>query len=222
MAARTTNKLFHNNEAWQTEELPGELKGIHNTCREAAGIHSLNTRGYSRLHRDIVKAMYNICGQEGEIENFLYGDFAVQKVSSNLYAAEMKLADGTNNICIYNTNGDIKAAHITATGRYQQFDPISESDDTDITVICLCLIAACADIDDNVKAIVDTMIATFETLSQKEPMFYICDAVYQHVNYGGDLPVNIPTDGNIDLLKKREVGSGAYNGTVIYGKSNIL
>lgn len=123
-----TNKLFQNSKAWQTEELIGELKGIHNTCRNPTGIHSLNTRSYSRLHRDIVRAMYNICGQEGEIDNFLYGDFAVQKVSSNLYAAERKLADGTHDICIYNTNGDIKASYITATGRYMHFDPISESE----------------------------------------------------------------------------------------------
>lgn len=222
MPSRMTNKLFQNSKAWQTEELIGELKGIHNTCRNPTGIHSLNTRSYSRLHRDIVRAMYNICGQEGEIDNFLYGDFAVQKVSSNLYAAERKLADGTHDICIYNTNGDIKASYITATGRYMHFDPISESDNTDITVICLCLIAACADIDNDVKEMVDSMIATFDTSLNKESMFYICDAVYQHVNYGGDLPVNIPADGNIDWLRKREVSSGAYKGTVIYGESNIL
>lgn len=222
MPARTTNKLFHNSEAWKTDKLLVPLKGISNSCRDSDGIHSLNGKGRSTLHRDIVRAIYNICGTEGEIENYLYGNFAVVKVSANLYAAERKLADGTHEVCIYNTNGDIKAAKISSTGRYQQFNPISKDDDTDITIICLCLLAANKDTD--IMARLTEIITSYATagMYNDKDFFYVCDGIYQHVNYGGDLPVNIPADGNIDLLKKKEVSSGAYNGTVLYGEPNIL
>ncbi len=225
MPASTTNKLFRSNAAWQLDRLPEPFSGMKNKNTFLSGIfQSLNTKGYSRLNRDITRAILNIRGYTGEIRGYLYGEYALVRVSATVCAAERKLADGTHEVCVYNANGELRVSKISATGRYEPFDTLGASNvDVDVSTICLALLGHMypAEVQDMLnKGMYD--IAGL-TDSERDTLYWLNDAIYQLVNYDpNQLIVNIATDGNLPMVTKAKVESGAYNGTVLAGTPDIL
>ncbi len=225
MPASTTNKLFRNNAAWQLDKLPEPFASMKNKNTDPNGISpSFNNKGYSRMNRDITRAILNIRGYAGEIDGYLYGDYAVVQVSFNTCAAERKLADGTHEVCVYNSNGELRAAKISATGRYEPFDTLgSPNTDVDVSTICLALLGN--SLSGEVKSMLNEGVYDVAGLTdeQANDLFWLNDYIYQTVNYDPNLlNVNIAADGNLSLVTKKTVESGAYNGTVIAGTPDIL
>ena len=220
----TLNKLFAPQCGWDISDLPDQYKILDKRCKQTAGIHPLNSTRtntgtqYSTIHSDIVKAIFNYTGMTGTENGVLYGKFAVVKISGTMYAAERELEDGSHDIVTYTTNGDVMAARISTTSKYEPYNALTKSEETDITTIVLALLPVLSDIDSDVAYRLNKQ---WDDLSY-EDLYFLSDAVYQHVNYGGDLPVNIPGDSNIQMLTKRRVNMGAFNGAVIKGEVDLL
>ncbi|RHO98231.1 hypothetical protein DW004_14025 [Firmicutes bacterium AF36-3BH] len=56
---------------------------------------------------------------------------------------------------------------------------------------------------------------------EKSKLWWVNDYIYQKI-LDGSIKINIPDDGNIDMLSKRTISSGSLNGDVIYGTPDIL
>lgn len=222
--ASKVNKLFSCSKAWGTDELRPPCKDIKNTCRKPEGICALNANDFSRLNRDIFRAAYSYINafrelKIEEVDGYLYGDIAVIAIGPFQYAAERALADGTHEIALYNaSNGELRMAKISTTGRYSTFKIGAKTEDFDVSTAILCLIAALCHIDAPFKERIETVRA-FEP----HDFFFLCDSIYQYVNYsGGQLNVNIPDDLNIPLISRQKVEKGIYKGTTIVGNPVIF
>ena len=216
------NKLFAARVGWETTELPSPMTNCKARSRETSAIHALNDKGFSTIHRDVIRAVLNYTGlQVGTDHNYLYGDFAVTKVSNSLYAAERALENGNHEVVTYNTNGDLKAAVITTTGQYTPFPTLGGRDDNiDCSTIFLAILPVLIQEDSEVESIINVKAPTFGCLDT-EQYYLISDAMYQQINKGV-LKVNIPSDGNIDLLAKTTVSAGTFAGETLAGNPDIL
>lgn len=219
--ASTLSKLFAPTCGWDLDSLPDPYKNYSKRCKDPDGMYRLNTKSYSTLHADVTKAVFMYTGMKGVHNGVNYDDFGVVKVSDSTFAAERKVA-GTTEIAVYNiNNGSLQASSVlvaTTTPRYRTFGALTKNSDTDITTICLALLPAVALMDTRCNSILESV---FSSLTNTD-LYYISDAVYQLVNYDNSFPVNIPQDGNIDLLSKKTVSSGAYNGTALRGRIYVL
>ena len=220
----TINKLFAPARGWELSDLPDIFKILNKRCKQPGGIHPLNktTTGggtaYSTMHSDVVKAVLNYTGLTGTHNGVLYGKCAIVRISNAKYAAERELENGEHEVVTYNTNGDIEAAHISTTGKYTAYPALTRNEATDITTVVMAMLPALAEIDSEVA---DRLSKTWSDLSNDD-LYFLSDAVYQHINYGNDFPANIPSDNNLDMLVKKRVSMGAFNGTLIKGSVNIL
>lgn len=221
--ASTTHLLFRAKHGWDiSQNLPAFATRLSKRCKDPSGIYQpLNQTSYSTLNADITRAIYHYIGHRGVYGTYEFGDFAIVKVSDSQYAAERSLADGTKEVVVWNTNGDIKAAIVEMTGRYTPFPTYGGKDDTiDSTTIFLALLPYMTEVMTEENDLLDRMANNPSAVSEFD-LYYLSDAMYQLIK-AGQIKVNIPQDGNIDLLPKTTVNSGAFNGICIKGQPDLL
>lgn len=221
--AITTHLLFRSKSGWDIKKsLPfNSPPTLSERCKDAGGVYDLyNKTGHSTLHRDVSRAIMHYAGQQGTVDDYEYSDFAIVKVSDTQYAAERKLADGSSEVVVWNTNGDIKAAKVDTTGRYVPFPTYgAPQDDIDSTTIFMALLHMMdISMTQKVKGEINSVdVNNIDTMV----MYYLSDTMYQLIKFDV-IKVNIPQDGNIDFLNKNTVKLGTYNGEVIKGSPSIL
>lgn len=229
-----TPKIFAASSGWELKTLPFGLDTIGPRTKRIGGIcNSYNNKGFATLHRDVTNAVLVLSKCGVQTPTFLYGDFAVVKVSDTKYAAERKLIDGSSEIVTYQENGEVKAAQISSTGAYSPFPTIGgRNDDVDLTTVFMAMFPVIFNntdyggyFEERLRVLIDRF-SHFSSVIIKEnsltdDLFFISDCVYQ-ICVNGKLKVNIPDDGNIDMLAKRTVSSGALNGEVLYGLPKLL
>lgn len=221
-----THKLFEAKIGWDISSCPSPFDNAKKRCTDPAGKHQLSDTAQSTLHRDTIEALMEIKGVTGDINNIHYGDYAIVKIGSHKYAAERKLIDDTYEIAVYQVNtGVVEATQISTTNRYTPFDSIGDKNaDVDTTVIQLAILGALIDMNEeaNGRALSD-IINGLDTTKVDNDWYLVCDTVYQNVTKpSGSTQVNIPQDNTLNMIKKQTVSSGAYSGTVLFGKPKIL
>lgn len=221
--------IFKSQSSWDIKRLTN-LGLINESPRrkDADSMCSLNTKGYSTINADITRALMYMADNKGT-------DYAVVKVSSTKVAAERKLSDGSHEIVTYQINGEIKAVKINTAGGAEPFKTLGNKNDAiHLTTLFMAIIALIRSVEPelftNVEAILSaihriliyTQITSISlTEEEKSKLWWVNDYIYQKI-LNGIIKINIPDDGNIDMLSKRTISSGSLNGEVIYGTPDIL
>lgn len=221
--------IFKSQSSWDIKRLTN-LGLINESPRrkDADSMCSLNTKGYSTINADITRALMYMADNKGT-------DYAVVKVSSTKVAAERKLSDGSHEIVTYQINGEIKAVKINTAGGAEPFKTLGNKNDAiHLTTLFMAIIALIRSVEPelftNVEAILSaihriliyTQITSISlTEEEKSKLWWVNDYIYQKI-LNGIIKINIPDDGNIDMLSKRTISSGSLNGDVIYGTPDIL
>ena len=217
--------IFKSQSSWDIKRL--KALGLENDSprrKDGASICSLNTKGYSTINADITRALMYMSNNKGT-------DYAVVKISSTKIAAERKLSDGSYEVVTYQTNGEIKAVKINTAGGAEPFKTLGNRNDAiHLTTLFLAIIVFIMGADASFGF---TLITTLEDISNalksksplkernKSELWCANDYIYQKI-LNGSIKINIPDDGNIDMLSKRTISSGSLNGDVIYGTPDIL
>lgn len=221
--------IFKSQSSWDIKRL--KALGLENDSprrKDADSMCSLNSKGYSTINADITRALLYMSDNTGT-------DYAVVKVSSTKVAAERKLSDGSHEIVTYQTNGEIKAVKINTAGGAEPFKTLGNKNDAiHLTTLFMAIIALIGSVEPelftNVEEILSdihriliyTQITSISlTEEEKSKLWWVNDYIYQKI-LNGIIKINIPDDGNIDMLSKRTISSGSLNGEVIYGTPDIL
>lgn len=221
--------IFKSQSSWDIKRL--KALGLENDSprrKDSDSIWALNTKGYSTINADITRALMYMSDNKGT-------DYAVVKVSSTKVAAERKLSDGSHEIVTYQTNGEIKAVKINTAGGAEPFKTLGNKNDAiHLTTLFMAIIALIGSVEPelftNVEEILSdihriliyTQITSISlTEEEKSKLWWVNDYIYQKI-LNKSIKINIPDDGNIDMLSKRTISSGLLNGEVIYGTPDIL
>lgn len=217
--------IFKSQSSWDIKRL--KALGLENDSprrKDGDSICSLNTKGYSTINADITRALMYMSDNKGT-------DYAVVKISSTKIAAERKLSDGSHEVVTYQTNGEIKAVKINTAGGAEPFKTLGNRNDAiHLTTLFLAIIVFIMGADASFGF---TLITILEDISNalksksplkegnKSELWCANDYIYQRI-LNKSIKINIPDDGNIDMLSKRTISSGSLNGEVIYGTPDIL
>lgn len=219
--------IFKSQSSWDIKRL--KALGLENDSprrKDADSICSLNTKGYSTINADITRALMYMSDKTGT-------DYAVVKVSSTKVAAERKLSDGSHEIVTYQINGEIKAVKINTAGGAEPFKALGNKNDAiHLTTLFMAIIALVGSVEFDLFTNVESVLSDIQRISiytqiiplleeEKSKLWWVNDYIYQKI-LDGSIKINIPDDGNIDMLSKRTISSGSLNGDVIYGTPDIL
>lgn len=219
--------IFKSQSSWDIKRL--KALGLENDSprrKDADSICSLNTKGYSTINADITRALLYMSDKTGT-------DYAVVKVSSTKVAAERKLSDGSHEIVTYQTNGEIKAVKINTAGGAEPFKTLGNKNDAiHLTTLFMAIIALIGSVEPELFTNVESVLSDIQRIliytqiiplleEEKSKLWWVNDYIYQKI-LDGSIKINIPDDGNIDMLSKRTISSGSLNGDVIYGTPDIL
>lgn len=219
--------IFKSQSSWDIKRL--KALGLENDSprrKDADSICSLNTKGYSTINADITRALMYMSDKTGT-------DYAVVKVSSTKVAAERKLSDGSHEIVTYQINGEIKAVKINTAGGAEPFKALGNKNDAiHLTTLFMAIIALVGSIEFDLFTNVESVLSDIQRIliytqiiplleEEKSKLWWVNDYIYQKI-LDGSIKINIPDDGNIDMLSKRTISSGSLNGEVIYGTPDIL
>lgn len=219
--------IFKSQSSWDIKRL--KALGLENNSprrKDADSICSLNTKGYSTINADITRALMYMSDKTGT-------DYAVVKVSSTKVAAERKLSDGSHEIVTYQTNGEIKAVKINTAGGAEPFKTLGNKNDAiHLTTLFMAIIALIGSVEPELFTNVESVLSDIQRIliytqiiplleEEKSKLWWVNDYIYQKI-LDGSIKINIPDDGNIDMLSKRTISSGSLNGDVIYGTPDIL
>ena len=219
--------IFKSQSSWDIKRL--KALGLENDSprrKDADSICSLNTKGYSTINADITRALLYMSDKTGT-------DYAVVKVSSTKVAAERKLSDGSHEIVTYQTNGEIKAVKINTAGGAEPFKTLGNKNDAiHLTTLFMAIIALIGSVEPELFTNVESVLSEIQRIliytqiiplleEEKSKLWWVNDYIYQKI-LDGSIKINIPDDGNIDMLSKRTISSGSLNGDVIYGTPDIL
>ena len=219
--------IFKSQSSWDIKRL--KALGLENDSprrKDADSICSLNTKGYSTINADITRALLYMSDKTGT-------DYAVVKVSSTKVAAERKLSDGSHEIVTYQTNGEIKAVKINTAGGTEPFKTLGNKNDAiHLTTLFMAIIALIGSVEPELFTNVESVLSDIQRIliytqiiplleEEKSKLWWVNDYIYQKI-LDGSIKINIPDDGNIDMLSKRTISSGSLNGDVIYGTPDIL
>lgn len=219
--------IFKSQSSWDIKRL--KALGLENDSprrKDADSICSLNTKGYSTINADITRALLYMSDKTGT-------DYAVVKVSSTKVAAERKLSDGSHEIVTYQTNGEIKAVKINTAGGAEPFKTLGNKNDAiHLTTLFMAIIALVGSVEPELFTNVESVLSDIQRIliytqiiplleEEKSKLWWVNDYIYQKI-LDGSIKINIPDDGNIDMLSKRTISSGSLNGEVIYGTPDIL
>lgn len=219
--------IFKSQSSWDIKRL--KALGLENDSprrKDADSICSLNTKGYSTINADITRALLYMSDKTGT-------DYAVVKVSSTKVAAERKLSDGSHEIVTYQTNGEIKAVKINTAGEAEPFKTLGNKNDAiHLTTLFMAIIALIGSVEPELFTNVESVLSDIQRIliytqiiplleEEKSKLWWVNDYIYQKI-LDGSIKINIPDDGNIDMLSKRTISSGSLNGDVIYGTPDIL
>lgn len=219
--------IFKSQSSWDIKRL--KALGLENDSprrKDADSICSLNTKGYSTINADITRALLYMSDKTGT-------DYAVVKVSSTKVAAERKLSDGSHEIVTYQTNGEIKAVKINTAGGAEPFKTLGKKNDAiHLTTLFMAIIALIGSVEPELFTNVESVLSDIQRIliytqiiplleEEKSKLWWVNDYIYQKI-LDGSIKINIPDDGNIDMLSKRTISSGSLNGDVIYGTPDIL
>lgn len=219
--------IFKSQSSWDIKRL--KALGLENDSprrKDADSICSLNTKGYSTINADITRALMYMSDKTGT-------DYAVVKVSSTKVAAERKLSDGSHEIVTYQTNGEIKAVKINTAGGAEPFKTLGNKNDAiHLTTLFMAIIALIGSVEPELFTNVESVLSDIQRIliytqiiplleEEKSKLWWVNDYIYQKI-LDGSIKINIPDDGNIDMLSKRTISSGSLNGDVIYGTPDIL
>lgn len=219
--------IFKSQSSWDIKRL--KALGLENDSprrKDADSICSLNTKGYSTINADITRALLYMSDKTGT-------DYAVVKVSSTKVAAERKLSDGSHEIVTYQTNGEIKAVKINTAGGAEPFKTLGNKNDAiHLTTLFMSIIALIGSVEPELFTNVESVLSDIQRIliytqiiplleEEKSKLWWVNDYIYQKI-LDGSIKINIPDDGNIDMLSKRTISSGSLNGDVIYGTPDIL
>lgn len=219
--------IFKSQSSWDIKRL--KALGLENDSprrKDADSICSLNTKGYSTINADITRALMYMSDKTGT-------DYAVVKVSSTKVAAERKLSDGSHEIVTYQTNGEIKAVKINTAGGAEPFKTLGNKNDAiHLTTLFMAIIALIGSVEPELFTNVESVLSDIQRIliytqiiplleEEKSKLWWVNDYIYQKI-LDGSIKINIPDDGNIDMLSKRTISSGSLNGEVIYGTPDIL
>lgn len=219
--------IFKSQSSWDIKRL--KALGLENNSprrKDADSICSLNTKGYSTINADITRALLYMSDKTGT-------DYAVVKVSSTKVAAERKLSDGSHEIVTYQTNGEIKAVKINTAGGAEPFKTLGNKNDAiHLTTLFMAIIALIGSVEPELFTNVESVLSDIQRIliytqiiplleEEKSKLWWVNDYIYQKI-LDGSIKINIPDDGNIDMLSKRTISSGSLNGDVIYGTPDIL
>lgn len=222
-----TTIIFKSQSSWDIKRL--KALGLENDSprrKDADSICSLNTKGYSTINADITRALLYMSDKTGT-------DYAVVKVSSTKVAAERKLSDGSHEIVTYQTNGEIKAVKINTAGGAEPFKTLGNKNDAiHLTTLFMAIIALIGSVEPELFTNVESVLSDIQRIliytqiiplleEEKSKLWWVNDYIYQKI-LDGSIKINIPDDGNIDMLSKRTISSGSLNGDVIYGTPDIL
>lgn len=219
--------IFKSQSSWDIKRL--KALGLENDSprrKDADSICSLNTKGYSTINADITRALLYMSDKTGT-------NYAVVKVSSTKVAAERKLSDGSHEIVTYQTNGEIKAVKINTAGGAEPFKTLGNKNDAiHLTTLFMAIIALIGSVEPELFTNVESVLSDIQRIliytqiiplleEEKSKLWWVNDYIYQKI-LDGSIKINIPDDGNIDMLSKRTISSGSLNGDVIYGTPDIL
>lgn len=219
--------IFKSQSSWDIKRL--KALGLENDSprrKDADSRCSLNTKGYSTINADITRALLYMSDKTGT-------DYAVVKVSSTKVAAERKLSDGSHEIVTYQTNGEIKAVKINTAGGAEPFKTLGNKNDAiHLTTLFMAIIALIGSVEPELFTNVESVLSDIQRIliytqiiplleEEKSKLWWVNDYIYQKI-LDGSIKINIPDDGNIDMLSKRTISSGSLNGDVIYGTPDIL
>lgn len=219
--------IFKSQSSWDIKRL--KALGLENDSprrKDADSICSLNTKGYSTINADITRALMYMSDKTGT-------DYAVVKVSSTKVAAERKLSDGSHEIVTYQINGEIKAVKINTAGGAEPFKTLGNKNDAiHLTTLFMAIIALIGSVEPELFTNVESVLSDIQRIliytqiiplleEEKSKLWWVNDYIYQKI-LDGSIKINIPDDGNIDMLSKRTISSGSLNGDVIYGTPDIL
>lgn len=219
--------IFKSQSSWDIKRL--KALGLENDSprrKDADSICSLNTKGYSTINADITRALMYMSDKTGT-------DYAVVKVSSTKVAAERKLSDGSHEIVTYQINGEIKAVKINTAGGAEPFKALGNKNDAiHLTTLFMAIIALVGSVEFDLFTNVESVLSDIQRIliytqiiplleEEKSKLWWVNDYIYQKI-LDGSIKINIPDDGNIDMLSKRTISSGSLNGEVIYGTPDIL
>lgn len=219
--------IFKSQSSWDIKRL--KALGLENDSprrKDSASICSLNTKGYSTINADITRALMYMSDNKGT-------DYAVVKVSSTKVAAERKLSDGSYEVVTYQINGEIKAVKINTAGGAEPFKALGNKNDAiHLTTLFMAIIALVGSVEFDLFTNVESVLSDIQRISiytqiiplleeEKSMLWWVNDYIYQKI-LDGSIKINIPDDGNIDMLSKRTISSGSLNGDVIYGTPDIL
>lgn len=219
--------IFKSQSSWDIKRL--KALGLENDSprrKDADSICSLNTKGYSTINADITRALMYMSDKTGT-------DYAVVKVSSTKVAAERKLSDGSHEIVTYQINGEIKAVKINTAGGAEPFKALGNKNDAiHLTTLFMAIIALVGSVEFDLFTNVESVLSDIQRIliytqiiplleEEKSKLWWVNDYIYQKI-LDGSIKINIPDDGNIDMLSKRTISSGSLNGDVIYGTPDIL
>lgn len=219
--------IFKSQSSWDIKRLTN-LGLINESPRrkDADSMCSLNTKGYSTINADITRALMYMADNKGT-------DYAVVKVSSTKVAAERKLSDGSHEIVTYQINGEIKAVKINTAGGAEPFKTLGNKNDAiHLTTLFMAIIALIGSVEPELFTNVESVLSDIQRIliytqiiplleEEKSKLWWVNDYIYQKI-LDGSIKINIPDDGNIDMLSKRTISSGSLNGDVIYGTPDIL
>lgn len=219
--------IFKSQSSWDIKRL--KALGLENDSprrKDADSICSLNTKGYSTINADITRALLYMSDKTGT-------DYAVVKVSSTKVAAERKLSDGSHEIVTYQINGEIKAVKINTAGGAEPFKTLGNKNDAiHLTTLFMAIIALIGSVEPELFTNVESVLSDIQRIliytqiiplleEEKSKLWWVNDYIYQKI-LDGSIKINIPDDGNIDMLSKRTISSGSLNGDVMYGIPDIL
>lgn len=165
-------------------------------------------------------------------ENYHIKSFSLTCYGTDSFASEVVFHSDNGTpietiLAIYNgQNGNVEMASVSPTGFYT---PIKVNSSLVTFRHCflvplyLCMfpniwnISSIGSAKAPIRAIAVGCLAHY----LEHDLHLICDYVYQAINQGV-LPLKIPADGNIDMIKKTAVEAGTYNGSLLVGDEPTL
>ena len=210
--------LFKNTAGRDVSSLPAPFNTWKNRLtNEPSARSSMNTSGsYSTLYRYITNAIINyVMGPSADV--------ALVEVGRGHYATESTLSDGTTILTRITTNGKASGAHIQATGRHVQLDPLGDASNTfDHTPYFLMLLPVLADALPEVKDALSIITQEYAATGDwnMNAIYLVNDAMYYGLTTEA-IKCLIP-GGAVNLLTDDVVKTGALSGTVVCGSPRLL
>lgn len=215
------HNLIHGTASWDLSKLPDYLASASPITADPAYLSPVNTTGSVKLNGYITKAILEISnGNKAEI-------CVIQSAPGN-YSSEWKdPVTGKYTLTAANDAGLLEVGITDGKSRYTPApglgNPSDNFDTTSILAPCLLILRDSA--NPKYAGVAALLNACADTLTKtgKLPL----QEVYQLNDYlqvalaTGDLQFKMP-GGDIDLLYQKRVASGALNGNIICGHSDII